>query len=150
MRRRMLSKKDFQNPEIQRFISDLRQLPAELRRRLCATVMAETMEDYPGKLHSEGCEASVNWLRGGRQNWRSKEKVSRLDHPEMRVSMSGTRMAVDHPYDLNLDKLRDLVEECDKHDLECRIDGRSNHFPGATVTVIRWAKKNAATEKRSK
>lgn len=41
-----------------------------------------------------------------------------------------------HPYPLGNDSLKKIVEQCEKHNLSCSIDGHSDYFLGVTSRLI--------------
>lgn len=53
-----------------------------------------------------------------------------------RYNINGKDAIVCHPYTMDTNDLRDIYEQCEKHNLTCTIDGESGYFLGVTTRLI--------------
>ncbi len=59
-----------------------------------------------------------------------------LDHREAFLNMNSVKAVISHPYYLDLEDLKKMVESCENKKLDVFIDTKSWYFPSRTMRVI--------------
>lgn len=66
--------------------------------------------------------------------------IPHADHTDVWIKDGKAVLITTQPYNMGIEKLRDIIEFCDKWGLEFSIKGGSWHYPGFTKMLMFYAK----------
>lgn len=81
-----------------------------------------------------------SWRRLLGQKPREGDQLPGDDHVDLR--MENKPVYASHPYQLEMDQLREIVRLCDENGLDVQIDARSWYFPSRTIRFSYRARSN--------
>lgn len=106
---------------------DLDEYPGWLREKALER-MPELRDAWP----NSGSDAISRWIREiGNQDW--------MDHWGTAI-YAGKEYLISEPYDMNREKIDELVRFCDALNLAFTIQASGHHYPSQTMRILVWPK----------
>jgi hypothetical protein len=64
--------------------------------------------------------------------------VEGIEHASFWEHQGQITYLTSEPYSISKDDLKSLIEHCDEHDIDFRLDGDTIYYPGRTFRIIFW------------